>query len=197
MLRAMLSIKGLVLKEAANGKQAVDMALSFKPDLILMDLLMPEMDGCKASEIISNNPELKDTGIIAISASVFGVTQQESLKHGCKAFISKPVDMEKLFTHIKQILKIEWIYKTSTDKSNTSSEVQDIMYIPERKYLKILLKYSEEGDIMGLREMSSNLMNDSKYKMFGSHLYKMAQNLQLDNLDHFLLQSYEKSKSKS
>jgi len=63
--------------------------------------------------------------------------------------------------------------------------------IPDQEYLKSLLKLSDEGDIIEIRDLAKELMSDSKFNAFGKRIYKMAQNLQLDDLEQFLLEYYK------
>ena len=75
---------------AKNGQEAVDLALSDKPDLILMDLKMPIMNGLDATRLIkASQPEIP---IIALTANAFDNDRQRALEAGCNDFLSKPVN---------------------------------------------------------------------------------------------------------
>lgn len=75
---------------ACNGKEAVEMTLSENPDMILMDIKMPLMDGLEATRLIKQ--KLPDLPIIALTANAFDNDRQQALAAGCSAFIAKPVN---------------------------------------------------------------------------------------------------------
>ena len=99
---------GFEIVEAANGAQAVDRASEHRPDLILMDLVMPIMDGFEAVRQIRAKPELATIEIIALSASAFETTRAQSVAAGCDAFLTKPVDLDELLELVARRLGLEW-----------------------------------------------------------------------------------------
>ena len=87
---------------ARNGQEAVDLALSEKPDLILMDLKMPVMDGLEATRQIK--AEMPDLPIVALTANAFDSDRQAALEAGCDDFLSKPVNAEKCIQTIAKFV---------------------------------------------------------------------------------------------
>jgi CheY-like chemotaxis protein len=83
------------------------------PDLILMDVMMPVMNGLEAIERIRQNPILQEVPIIAMSASVTQEDRANVLAIGANAFIAKPIDQDYLLQLIKESLKINWEYEQS------------------------------------------------------------------------------------
>jgi len=110
---------GLEVIQAINGRDGLEKAITSQPDLILMDMIMPVMDGYQAVQEIRNLPELKDTFIIAVSADVTDEAKEKSLLAGFNDFISKPIDEKNLFDMMAQYLVLEWIYE-EPEKSNES-----------------------------------------------------------------------------
>jgi PAS domain S-box-containing protein len=98
---------GFEIVEATDGCDCLNKTLEFKPDLILMDLVMPVMDGFEATRQIRELTELKKIVIIATSASVFDYSQAKIRKAGCDDFIPKPVRaehlLEQLRVHLEQL----------------------------------------------------------------------------------------------
>ncbi len=87
---------------AKNGKEAVEKALSEQPDLVLMDIKMPLMDGLEATrQIKAQKPELP---IIALTANAFDSDRQMAMQAGCNDFLSKPVNAEKCIAAIAQFI---------------------------------------------------------------------------------------------
>jgi signal transduction histidine kinase/DNA-binding response OmpR family regulator/HAMP domain-containing protein len=90
--------------EAVDGKEAVSMAKVHKPDLILMDIALPEMDGIEAFKIIRGDPNLKYIPIIALTASAMTGDREVILAHGFDGYIAKPIDEKEFFGTIKAVL---------------------------------------------------------------------------------------------
>jgi len=90
---------------AENGKQAVEIAYTLYPDLILMDLMMPEMDGPQAIGLIRQNPKTHSIPILAISAGFITNVKEECSQIGCDDFIAKPFTFTQLGYRIEKLLK--------------------------------------------------------------------------------------------
>ncbi len=101
---------GFEIVEATDGCDCLNKTLEFKPDLILMDLVMPVMDGFEATRQIRKLTELKKIVIIATSASVFDYSQAKSRQAGCDDFIPKPVRAEHLLEQLRVHLGLKWVY---------------------------------------------------------------------------------------
>jgi len=96
VMRTMLELWGHQVIEAINGKDAVQVALDSMPDVIIMDLRMPVMDGVEATRVLRQYQQFKNVPIIAMSAHCAGKWKQEALEAGCNDCVSKPFDPEKL-----------------------------------------------------------------------------------------------------
>ena len=107
MLSRRLKRKGFEIVIAVDGEQGVEMASSEKPDLILMDLSLPKMDGWTATKHIKNNDELKSIPIIALSAHAMEEHKQRALDSGCNDYDTKPVDINRLLSKISEQLGIK------------------------------------------------------------------------------------------
>ena len=104
VMKLILSPLGFGIAEATDGDDALRKATEFLPNLILMDLRMPEMDGFEATRRIRQTPALKDVVVIAVSASVREETQQKSFKAGCDGFITKPIKVDRLLETVGNLL---------------------------------------------------------------------------------------------
>ena len=94
--RLALEDRGYRILEAADGAQAVEVAARERPDIILMDLQLPVMDGLSATERIRANPDLSEVVIVAVTAHQEADYRARALAAGCNAFVSKPIDFEWL-----------------------------------------------------------------------------------------------------
>ncbi|WP_199249316.1 MHYT domain-containing protein [[Phormidium] sp. ETS-05] len=102
---------GFQVREAANGKEAIDEWRRWQPDLILMDMRMPVMNGWEATEYIKKQPEGQNTVIIAITASAFEEERQMILEAGCNDFVRKPFQAAELLEKLRLHLQVEYSYE--------------------------------------------------------------------------------------
>ena len=105
ILRYNLSLAGYDVKSASNGKEAIKKAKIFLPEIILLDVMMPEMDGIEACSLIKEIPSLTNTRIIFLSARNEDYTQISAFDAGADDYISKPVKPKILLKKIESIFK--------------------------------------------------------------------------------------------
>jgi two-component system alkaline phosphatase synthesis response regulator PhoP len=101
-MRALLEAHGYRVVEAANGREAVERALEEKPDLVLMDIMMPEMDGFEATRVLRSQEGTMRLPIIAVTA--MDGAQRLSLQAGANDFLVKPIDARGLLAKIREWL---------------------------------------------------------------------------------------------
>jgi CheY-like chemotaxis protein len=104
-MRLALEGKGYHILEASDGGQAVEVAARERPDVILMDLNLPVLDGLAATERIRADPELRDTVIVAVTAHHDHDHRARAVAAGCNAFVSKPIDFDWLGDLISNLLQ--------------------------------------------------------------------------------------------
>ena len=104
MMRRLLEMAGYRVVEAINGDDAVRVAKAESPQIILMDLSLPVIDGLAATRLIRKLPGFKSTPIIAVSAHDTSDFQSEALEAGCNSYITKPIDFNQLEELIAQLL---------------------------------------------------------------------------------------------
>jgi CheY-like chemotaxis protein len=102
-MRALLEAFGFRVLVAVNGREAVDTALSQAPDLILMDIMMPEMDGFEATRELRQHARTRRTPIIAVTA--MEGAHQLAIQAGANDYVRKPIDIRGLMTKVQSWLK--------------------------------------------------------------------------------------------
>jgi two-component system cell cycle response regulator DivK len=107
MLSRRLDREGFAVSIARTGREGVDMAADLLPDLIIMDLVLPEMDGFDAARQIRNTDSTGHIPIIALSASVLPEHEHRAIEAGCDTFQTKPVDFPRLLKTIEQLLAVD------------------------------------------------------------------------------------------
>lgn len=103
MVKSGLERLGYEIKVATNGLEAVEKASSECPDLIIMDILMPVMDGFQATFQIRKNPKTKDIPVLAATALATSEDEQRCLTSGCNGYIAKPFTCRQLNDAIQRL----------------------------------------------------------------------------------------------
>ena len=106
MLTRRLKKKGFELIIAGDGQEGIDKAIEENPDLILMDLSLPTMDGWTATAKIKKIEKVKDIPIIALSAHAMPEHRDRALKAGCSDYDTKPVDIKRLLSKMGQYIEL-------------------------------------------------------------------------------------------
>jgi CheY-like chemotaxis protein len=104
MMRKLLEISGYQVVEAINGREAVEVAARVHPQIILMDLSLPFIDGLAATRRIRSLPGMSKVPIIAVSAHDSADFHHEALEAGCDAYITKPIDYAQVEDTVKRLL---------------------------------------------------------------------------------------------
>ena len=183
-LKNILESKGYGVIEASNAKEGFDALESNPIDLILLDLIMPEIDGIKFLETIKSNPNYFDIPVIVISADQSRENYARVLKHGANDFIKKPFIVEdvllKCDIHIKSfktqqklVCKNNTIIEDCLD--NNATEI-----IPYNEYRNSLLEasvdpfliISKDGKISDINSAALLLFSNSKENMIGTMVYE-------------------------
>lgn len=100
----LLEAKGYRVLEAVNGQQAVEIVNHEHPDLILMDLDLPILDGIAATQRIRQQDALRDVPILAVTAYPMSFTHVKAFAKGCTGYLSKPIDFEQLDNLLRRYL---------------------------------------------------------------------------------------------
>ena len=104
LIRDLLQASGYITMEATNGKQGIELAKAHKPDLILMDILMPVMDGFEATKILKTDAETKNIPIVALTSYAMKGDDEKICKAGCDAYITKPIDTKEFLKKVAEYL---------------------------------------------------------------------------------------------
>lgn len=105
MLQRRLERRGFTVAIAVNGREGVEMAGSEKPNLILMDMSLPEMDGWEATRTIKANSEVASIPVIALTAHAMSGDREKALDAGCDDYETKPIDFTRLMEKIDKFIQ--------------------------------------------------------------------------------------------
>ncbi len=95
-LEELLKFKGYTVFSSADGKEGLDMAFKKEPDLIISDIMMPEMDGYEAMQYIRNQTRWQNIPMVALTAKAMSDDKQKCIDAGANDYLAKPINLEKL-----------------------------------------------------------------------------------------------------
>ena len=104
MLSRRLERRGFAIVMAVDGQQGVDLTRSEKPDLVLMDMSLPVMDGWTATRTIKDDPELAKIPVIALTAHAMDGDREKAMAAGCDDYDTKPIELPRLLEKIGKFL---------------------------------------------------------------------------------------------
>jgi two-component system, cell cycle response regulator DivK len=106
LFRDLLQAHGLNTVETRDGTQAIDLARQHKPDLILMDIQLPQISGLDVTRMLKKDEELKSIPVIAVTAFAMKGDEEKIREGGCEDYFSKPITITKLMESVQKHLKI-------------------------------------------------------------------------------------------
>ncbi|MBF0101377.1 MAG: response regulator [Desulfobacterales bacterium] len=175
---------GFEVFEAENGERGIEQAFQHEPDVIFMDLMMPVLDGFRATERIRQNTALSKTIIIALSAAETENTYTMCKMAGCDGFIVRPFHIDKILRAIKKNVHVKWIYQS--DIKPESDEYTHIIKPPEHE-LRKLYQLTLEGDIFSIQKHANKLHTlGNEYTPFARMLSDLAKQLKINQIKEFL-----------
>ncbi len=175
---AMLEQLGFEMIEAENGREGLEKVGALHPDLILMDIVMPEMGGLEATRRLRESAEFKDVPIIAISASASDHDTKECLAAGVNTFLPKPIVMARLLDEIGSLLRITWIYALVAEAAVPAAETGPLVAPPqeEMEVLHHLARRGRMHDIVQWADHAAGL--DARHQPFVNRLRALAKSYQ-------------------
>jgi CheY-like chemotaxis protein len=204
VLTNLLQPLGFEVVEAIDGRDGMHKAREYQPDAILMDLVMPVIDGFEATRQIRMSPYLRQTIIIATSASVFDMDRQQSREVGCNDFLPKPIREAELLERLSLYLNLEWIYEdSSVDPENSeqptlregqrptapNTQPASALTAPPAEEIAALLHLAMMGDLKAITERAAQLETlDSQLVPFATHLRQLAQGFKARQILEFIKQ---------
>jgi CheY-like chemotaxis protein len=104
LYRDYLEFSGFAVQTAANGREAIDLAITLQPDLILMDASMPVLDGWQATRELKGNAATQHIPVLALTAHAFDDARQQAKAVGCDGFVTKPCLPDDLVARVRATL---------------------------------------------------------------------------------------------
>jgi signal transduction histidine kinase/DNA-binding NarL/FixJ family response regulator len=193
VLTQLLTPLGFKVEEASSGQEGITKARQLNPDLILTDLVMPDLDGFETTRQLRAIPALEKVPIIAVSASVFDSFQQQSLAAGCNAFLPNPIRLEPLLELLRTLLGLTWIYESGPAGAEVLETVavsaEGELVGPSPQEAAILLDLVMMGDIGGILEEIEQLeQTDEKLLPFVKRVRQLAKGFEEQKISELVRQ---------
>ena len=179
----MLSQLGFDMAEAGNGLEALEKIRSLRPALVLMDIVMPGMDGLETTRRLRQMPEFGDLPVVAVSAGASGADAAQSLAAGANAFLTKPIDFNGLLSKVAALLNIEWSDEIRGAQAARPSEAAvpvadplfETLIAPPPEQIEALHHLARLGDMKAIARHAAHLPElDERYRPFADHLCGLA-----------------------
>jgi PAS domain S-box-containing protein len=188
MLLDMLQALGFGVADAKNGAECLAMLDSFRPDLIIMDVMMPVMDGREATRRIRQLPEWSHIPIVHVTASASQEDEGKCYAAGANAFLAKPIEEDLLLSTIGTLLSLAWVRASApveTLAENTEELVEAA--IPPAEEIAALLQLVRMGNMQTIAARADYLEKlDPAFALFARRVRTLAQSYQSKALAAFV-----------
>uniref|UniRef100_UPI0040578576 response regulator n=1 Tax=Candidatus Electronema sp. TaxID=2698783 RepID=UPI0040578576 len=186
VLRDTLEPLGFQVQEAADGIEVPAACARFRPDIILMDLRMPKMDGFAATALLKEQEEFRHIPVVAVTASIAeGETfRQRCLDNGFSDYIHKPFSAEELLEIIAAHLEVKLAYSDPAPENAAPEEIVP----PPQALLDELAWLAEIGEIQGITEKAEEIagLEGGRCRAFARRVQELADDFQFEALLHWI-----------
>ena len=182
-----LSRDGYEVHTASNGAEGLQVALEVKPHLILLDMMMPVLDGIETCKAIRNSPVLKNVMVVFLSAVGTEETQLQGYNAGADDYINKPIKMNILRSRVQAILKrIPTIEEPANDKLEIDvahylvKKGDQTIVLPRKEFSLLQLLHSEPGKLFTREEIYSKVWGSNVIvgdRTIDVHIRKLRQKI--------------------
>ncbi len=175
VLSEILTTLGFEITQASNGLEALANAQRMVPDLMLVDVCMPEMGGLELMRLMQARPSLCQVPVIAISAGVTNEKQRDCMAAGARAFLSKPIELAPLLQEIGRLLNLTWIRESPQKPTRSGSDRIESTGIPDPAHMKPLHELAKAGNMRAIREKAEELaILNERYRPFADRIAELA-----------------------
>jgi PAS domain S-box-containing protein len=182
ILASLLESAGARVITAAGGLEALDLARQHRPDVILMDLRMADLDGFEATRRLRADPATAGIPVLAVTASAFGDVRQAAVAAGCVDFVPKPVRAERLFAKLQQHLGVKFVRDADVALASTGSAGSQVAAVPHA-VARRLRGAAAIGNVEAIEAVVQELMSGGPAEAaLGAHVARLAAAFDYDGL---------------
>ena len=201
VIKSLLEPLGFTVIEAEDGQVALETAIQYPPNLFLLDLDMPRLDGIALIQQLQRSPRLQAIPIVISSASVFDADQARCLAAGAQSFLPKPVEMDELCRQLQQLLGLRWILESADAEGERSTQLplstpnapsKHALQLPSREDLTQLHDLAQRGNLREIDQRSLTLAQaDAALQPFADKVHHLSQGFQERELRQFFAHCLE------
>ena len=175
LLADMLGRLNFEVLQAVDGRDGVEQAMSSRPDLILMDTVMPILDGLQAIRNLRQTPGLETVPVISMSASASPADQTLCLANGANAFVPKPIMFDRLLASMAELMGLEWIRDGAAEPPPPTPAPALPLVPPPAEELDILYRLAMIGNMNDIARRAVHVASlDPRYGPFARRLEDLA-----------------------
>ncbi len=187
VLAGLLTMLGFEVQSVTDGLECLDRLDAIQPDVIFMDMRMPNLDGRDASRRIRQMKKYDDVIIVAISASAFQHNRQDCIDAGCDDFIAKPFRESDITSILQRHLNLDWIVEETRD---VDPAFQAAVVPPPGEYITTLIQFANLGDIQAMTTTLEEIgVLDAIYQPFVETIGELLRHFEIKQVRK-LLQKY-------
>ena len=178
VVMGMLEPLGFKMAEADDGQTGLEKALQMRPDLIITDVMMSNMDGLEMTRRLRELPDFVKMPIIASPASLSQVDMQVAIAAGCNSFFPKPIEFNGLLSELQHHLELQWIYETLAETEELSATVSESLnwVVPPREELAVLYRAALDGFMADIQQEANRLKQlNPQYATFTNKILELSQ----------------------
>jgi signal transduction histidine kinase/ligand-binding sensor domain-containing protein/DNA-binding NarL/FixJ family response regulator len=175
-MMSLLAPIGFDVIEAGDGQEAIVMATERRPDVILLDMIMPVMDGLETCRELRRIDITRQTPIIALSANSSSVNEAAALEAGANAFLSKPFKVETLILLVGDLMDLQWCFPQADAEAQTEPPTaSSTVVLPPLDQLERLLEVANCGNMRDIKTQAALLVQqDERYRPFAGQVQRLA-----------------------
>ena len=178
-----LGVLGFDLCTAENGQEGLDKAHALQPDLILMDIVMPVLDGLEAIRRLRRRPGGERVPVIAVSANATTSDRAQSLAAGANAVLPKPIDFGVLIQQMGTLLRLSWVHEPPDGDGAGVPEAANALVPPPADELEALHRIARSGNMRAIHERADHISAlGARYQPFADKLHRLASGFQTKGL---------------
>jgi signal transduction histidine kinase/DNA-binding NarL/FixJ family response regulator len=180
VVREFLAPLGFEVCEADNGERALELAQTLLPDLILMDIRMPVMDGLEATRRLRQLPAMQRVPIIVVSASASKTELARGLRMGANIVLPKPIDFQRLLGEMAALLDLRLTYGAAGEQTAATASAGEAgdgapLVVPPAEEVAVLYRLARTGDMRAIRDRAAYLAAlDARYRPLADRLRRLA-----------------------
>ena len=188
MTAELLERVGFEIYTAQSGREAIERLNEFVPDLILLDFVMPDLDGLDTINIIKESAVWNEVKIIGISATITGQIRQTEFIEKCHDFVQKPIELDVFFRSITKILNINWKYEKSNEINSRETIVKfkSISIFPTEDILNNIIENAKMGAFAKIENIIQTLKENEDYSGFCEKILYFTNNFDDDGIIQFI-----------